>query len=41
MNTAATLPEGPFGCWTERDVCYSESFAKLGASIDRIMQRRP
>ena len=41
MNTSSTLPEGPYGCWTERDVCYSESFAKLGASIDRIMQRRP
>jgi hypothetical protein len=38
MNTAFTDPRGPFDCWTQRDVCYSEAFARLGASIDRIMQ---
>lgn len=41
MNTAFSDAAGPFGCWTERDVCYSEAFAKLGSSIDRLMQRHP
>jgi hypothetical protein len=40
MNTARTLPNGPFGCWTERDVCYTEAFARLGRSIDDLMQAR-
>jgi hypothetical protein len=39
MNTASTDPAGPFGCWTERDVCYAEAFARLGAEIDRRLQR--
>ena len=39
MNTAFTDPAGPFGCWTERDVCYTEALARLGKSIDAVMQR--
>jgi len=41
MNTALTDPAGPFGCWTDSDICYSEAFAKFGKSIDDALKARP